>query len=111
MYKVIVPFADSQDDGHVYFTGSTYPREGIEPTAERIIELASTANGRGYPLIEEVEEEIPFCDDTPVTEEMAEEIPAEETPAEPVPERKPKTTKPKAPAKPKTGSGRNKTKK
>ena len=54
MYKVIVPFADACDDGHVYLTGDTYPRKGFEPTAERVIELASTANGRGFPVIEKV---------------------------------------------------------
>lgn len=83
MYKVICSFADSCDDGNVYLTGDTYPREGLEPSEERIIELASTANGRGFPVIEKV--------DDPVEETHAEEIPVEETPAqeEPEPEEKP----------------------
>ena len=108
MYKVICPFADSCDDGHVYLTGDTYPREGVEPSAERIIELASTANGRGFPLIEE-QEEIPFCEEELIVEEPVAEDPVEEIPAEPVPEKKQRTPKEKAPAK--TGSGRNKAKK
>ena len=115
MYKAICPFADSEDNGYVYRTGDTYPREGYEPTAERLIELVGTANGRGFPVIKEVTdtEEIPFSD--PVTEEEAEatavaeveetvdEIPVEEPKQKTV--RKTGTKTPKAPAK-KTGSRR-----
>lgn len=118
MFKVIVPFADSNDNGHVYLTGDTYPREGYEPTAERLIELGSTSNGRGYPVIEQVIEaeapvaepeanEVPFSE--PVTEEEAEataEAEAEETEEEvqveepkEKPVRKTESKPPKAPAK------------
>lgn len=102
MYKVIVPFADAGDDGHVYLTGDTYPRKGFEPTAERVIELASTANGRGFPVIEKVvkpvkqdnkteaEPEVKQAE-TPV-EENAKETKAEEQ-EKPVEETSPKTVK------------------
>ena len=53
MYKVIKDFTDAQDK-HTYFTGDTYPREGVTPSKERIAELASTDNKRGEILIEEV---------------------------------------------------------
>ena len=120
MFKAIYPFADSNDNGHVYLTGDTYPREGYEPTAERLIELGSTANGRGFPVIEQVIEaeaeapvaepeanEVPFSE--PVTEEEAEataEAEAEETEEEvqveepkEKPVRKTESKSPKAPAK------------
>lgn len=51
MYTVLVRFADLQDNGFVYNVGDTYPRKGIEPTADRIDELASDKNKRGLPLI------------------------------------------------------------
>ena len=52
-YVVVHPFADSNDAGHVYRTGDTYPRDGVEPDPMRIAELGSTANNLGFPLIEE----------------------------------------------------------
>lgn len=135
MFKVINSFADSLDDGFVYQTGDTYPRDGYEPTPDRIIELIGTANGRGYPMIEKVdeakaeapvnepeaEEEIPFSE--PVTEEEAEataEAETEETEEEakeeatveepkPNPVRKTESKPPKAPAK-KVGGRRKVTK-
>lgn len=56
MYKVIERFMDLQDDNHIYEVGDAYPREGAEPTPERIRELASNSNKIGKPLIEEVVE-------------------------------------------------------
>lgn len=86
MYKVIVPFADSCDDGYVYRTGDTYPREGYEPTSERVAELIGTANGRGFPVIEPakdpVEEPIEEQAEEPV-EEVAVETAVEETAPKP----------------------------
>ena len=123
-YKVTIAFADTLDDGYVYRTGDTYPRDGYEPTPDRIIELIGTANGRGFPVIESVveanaealveepkTEEIPFSE--PVTEEEAEataEAETEETEEEakeeaeveepkPKPVRKTESKSPKAPAK------------
>ena len=81
-YKVTHSFADSLDDGFVYRTGDTYPRDGYEPTPDRIIELIGTANGRGFPVIEEVTEEVAEAiAEEPVTEPDAEEeIPFSEPP-------------------------------
>ena len=56
MYKVIERFMDLQDDNYIYEVGDTYPREGADPTLERIRELASNSNKIGKPLIEEVAE-------------------------------------------------------
>ena len=120
MYKVIHPFADSEDNGYVYLTGGTYPREGYEPTSSRIIELESTANGCGYPVIEKVAEapaepeteEIPFSElptaeeaEANAEEETEQAEPAAEEQAEQPKERKRTArTATKAPAK--TGSRR-----
>lgn len=70
MYKVIVKFADLEDNNHVYEVGDTYPRadymkpnESIEftadkPSEERIQFLASDRNKLRTPVIELVEEEV-----------------------------------------------------
>lgn len=53
MWRVLVDFADLQDNGHVYRAGDEFPRGGtVEPS--RAAELASFNNRRGFPLIEEV---------------------------------------------------------
>ena len=53
MWRVLVDFADLQDNGHVYRAGDEFPRGGtVEPG--RAAELASSNNRRGFPLIEEV---------------------------------------------------------
>lgn len=61
MYKVIKSFDDVQDvhDGwyHRYAVGNSYPREGYEPTEERIKILASDRNAQRTPLIELVRDE------------------------------------------------------
>ena len=54
MYKVLLYFEDLQDNRHPYFTGDTFPREGLEVSEERLKELASSENKRGIPLIEAV---------------------------------------------------------
>ena len=78
-YKVTHSFADSLDDGFVYRTGDTYPRDGYEPTPDRIIELIGTANGRGFPVIEEVTEEVAEAiAEEPVTEPEVNEVPFSE---------------------------------
>ena len=115
MYKVIHPFADSEDNGYVYLTGGTYPREGYEPTSSRIIELESTANGCGYPVIEQVAEapaeepkteEIPFSEpltaeevEATAEEEEKQEEPVKEAPAEPKERKRTASKATKAPAK------------
>lgn len=56
MYKVIERFMDLQDDNYIYEVGDAYPREGADPTLERVRELASNSNKIGKPLIEEIPE-------------------------------------------------------
>ena len=56
MYKVIKDFTDLQDGNVVYLAGDKYPREGAEPSKERIAELSSDKNKIGVPLIEKVEQ-------------------------------------------------------
>lgn len=56
MYRVIRKFRDLRDNNHVYFVGDTFPREGVEPDAERIAELNSNKNKLCVPLIEEIAE-------------------------------------------------------
>lgn len=54
MYEVITAFIDLVDGRHEYAVGDTYPREGHEPTAERIEFLLSDTNKVGKPVIKEV---------------------------------------------------------
>lgn len=64
MYEVIKAFHDLKDtkktkSGTVYFeynVGDTYPRNGLNPSEERIAELAGNNNKQGTPLIKLVEE-------------------------------------------------------
>lgn len=55
-YKVLDYFTDLQDKNYAYNEGDIYPREGLKPTKARIHELASDENGRGEPVIVEVED-------------------------------------------------------
>lgn len=62
MYKVVKAFHDLEDCTtvkggsicHYYSVGDTYPREGLEPSPERIAELAGRYNRQGVPLIVKV---------------------------------------------------------
>lgn len=54
MYRVLSAFADAHDDLHVYERGDEYPREGYEPTPERIKELSGYNNACAIPLIKKV---------------------------------------------------------
>ena len=56
MYKVIKAFTDLQDNRYGYKVGDVYPREGYEPSAERIAELSGSNNLQRKPLIQLVEE-------------------------------------------------------
>lgn len=75
-YRVIEGFYDLQDPEkdsyHLYGKGDIYPREGLEPTEERIAELSGKDNRRRQPLIEEIPEE---TDDEAVSDEVVEEAP------------------------------------
>ena len=58
MYRVKEFFNDLQDRKetkagpifHAYYPGDEYPRAGYKPSAERIAELATSANARGLAL-------------------------------------------------------------
>lgn len=56
-YRTVTAFMDMKDNGYVYCSDDRYPRDGLEPTQERIEELAGSNNKRGMPLIEAVKEE------------------------------------------------------
>ena len=53
---VYAKFKDLQDNNYIYKKGDVYPREGLEPTKERIKELSSKNNKQGKPLIKKVED-------------------------------------------------------
>ena len=59
MYKVLINFADLQDNNYRYHAGDTFPRKGIDVTPERIDELLTDKNRRHKPMIEEIKEPIP----------------------------------------------------
>ena len=77
-YRVLKYFTDLQDNRHAYHVGETFPREGLEVSSERLVELSSDKNKRGIPLIELVdfmnppEEPLPFTEpeEEPVKEEV-----------------------------------------
>lgn len=54
MYKVVKHFMDLQDNSYPYNVGDSFPRKGLEVSAERVAELSSNANKQGCPLIKEV---------------------------------------------------------
>ena len=51
MYVAIKRFVDLTDDDHIYNAGDMYPRDGFEPSRERIVELATSKNKLETPLI------------------------------------------------------------
>lgn len=59
MWRAVAEFTDSTDNRRRYRPGDAYPREGLEPTPERVAELAGDGNRQGRPLIEEVPERAP----------------------------------------------------
>ena len=71
-YRAIVYFTDLQDNNFEYHAGDIYPRQGYEPTAERIAELSSDANKRKRPVIAAIEEDIPDVPDAPDAPEVPE---------------------------------------
>ena len=56
MYRVIKFFTDMQDNNHAYNVGDEFPHDGMEVTEKRLLELSTSANRRGMPLIEQVNE-------------------------------------------------------
>jgi hypothetical protein len=55
-YRVLEDFSDKQDDRRHYKAGDTYPREGLEPSPQRIAQLSGSDNARKRPVIEPVVE-------------------------------------------------------
>lgn len=54
MFIVINAFLDLQDAEYLYDVGDVYPREGLEPSEERIKELLGSDNLQGQPMIKAV---------------------------------------------------------
>lgn len=54
MYKVLLNFADLQDNKYIYLAGDTYPREGYTPEKARIAELSGSENAFKAPIITEI---------------------------------------------------------
>lgn len=79
-YIVVKHFTDLQDRGYKYAEGDTYPREGYEPSAERIEMLSTAMNRKRTVLIEAVPEVIPETESAETVEESAVEETAEEKP-------------------------------
>lgn len=55
-YRVLEDFSDKQDDRRPYKVGDVYPREGLDPSPQRVAELLGSENVRGRPIIEPIEE-------------------------------------------------------
>lgn len=56
IYRVKEQFYDLTDGYREYLPGDIFPREGLTVTAERLAELATSANRLGYPVIVGYEE-------------------------------------------------------
>lgn len=82
MYRVIKHFTDLQDKSYAYYEGDEFPRKGLKVSDERLEELSSDKNKRGIPLIEFIEEPLPFteADDEPEEVEEVAEAPDQEKP-------------------------------
>lgn len=76
MFIVINAFLDLKDNEHLYEVGDAYPREGIEPSEERIKELLGSDNLQGQPMIKAVKT-------VPADKESEESEPSEDATEEP----------------------------
>ena len=74
MFIVINAFLDLKDAEYLYDVGDAYPREGLEPSEERIKELLGSDNLQGQPMIKAVKT-VP-ADEKP--EESADSEPSKE---------------------------------
>lgn len=61
-YIVKEYFTDSQDNGHPYNVGDTFPRKGVKVSEERLTELSTINNRRGIVAIKRVEEPTDYSD-------------------------------------------------
>lgn len=80
MYIALGYFTDNLDNGHAYNVGDEYPRQGYEPSEERIQQLASSDNVRRRPVIGVLDKD----DEKAITEaqeaaETVADVAAEET--------------------------------
>lgn len=85
MYKAIKYFVDLQDNRHPYNAGDTFPRDGLEVSKERIIELSTAINKRNEPLITFIQDEVeqvPIIFEEPDKQEVSKE-PEETSPKKP----------------------------
>ncbi|MDE8065801.1 hypothetical protein PT067_07690 [Erysipelothrix rhusiopathiae] len=71
-YIVIKRWHDLQDNNFQYEVGDSYPREGLEPSRERILELSSSNNIPGIPLIKLMN--IPDSEDSGLKNESVAEL-------------------------------------
>lgn len=83
-YEVIKRFVDLQDNNFAYNSGDTFPRDGLEVSTDRILELSTANNKRRTPLIKAVEEVEEVSEETleevsPVTEETLEDVQTDES--------------------------------
>ena len=86
MYKVLKTFRDLQDSKatktgtiyHRYLVGDRYPREGANPSPERIAELAGTNNRMGCPLIAPIESAAPAAEPVGEVVEPADDVKLED---------------------------------
>ncbi len=58
MFNVVYQFADLEDGNHIYYVGDKYPRDGYEPTKDRISELSGENNKIGRPLIKQAKKPV-----------------------------------------------------
>lgn len=57
MYRVLRNFKDAKDNDFEYKKSDLYPRDGFEPSPERLKYLSSSKNVIGMPVIQKVEDE------------------------------------------------------
>lgn len=85
MYKVIVEFADLQDNKYRYHVGDKFPHDGAGPISEdRIRELSGSGNNLRKPLIEKIadvkSDTKPAAKAKEAAEDVVEEKPVENKP-------------------------------
>lgn len=71
MYKAIKYFVDLQDNRHSYNAGDTFPRDGLEVSRDRIVELSTAINKRNEPLITFIQDEV---EQVPIIPEEADDL-------------------------------------
>lgn len=57
MFKAVKTFFDLTDGNREYHPGDVFPRDGLEVSAARLEQLATSNNRLGYAVIEEVKEQ------------------------------------------------------